>query len=186
MDSHGARNATAARGEDKDGTGGWTLSDVTWGGDLPPGADAGRLLPTPAAGTFNDGEDLASWEARRARNLAKGINGNGQGTPLPVAAQQLAGAVDWGQYGAAVRRWEAVTGRPAPRPTVPGRTGQRLNPELPEWMMGLPAGWVTAVPGISRNAQLKLAGNGVVPQQAVLALRLLLERAGLPVLWRAA
>jgi DNA (cytosine-5)-methyltransferase 1 len=40
-------------------------------------------------------------------------------------------------------------------------------------MMGLPAGHVTAVPGLSRNAQLKALGNGVVPQQAVLALRLL-------------
>jgi hypothetical protein len=48
-----------------------------------------NLLPTPAAGNFNDGEDLDSWEARRQRNLAKGINGNGQGTPLAIAAQQL-------------------------------------------------------------------------------------------------
>jgi hypothetical protein len=47
------------------------------------------LLPTPAAGNFNDGESLESWEARRQANLAKGINGNGQGTPLAVAAQAL-------------------------------------------------------------------------------------------------
>lgn len=39
--------------------------------------------------------------------------------------------------------------------------------------MGLRAGWVTDVPGIPRNAQLKALGNGVVPQQAALALRLL-------------
>lgn len=38
--------------------------------------------------------------------------------------------------------------------------------------MGLPAGWVTDV-GLPRNAQLKALGNGVVPQQAALALRLL-------------
>lgn len=43
--------------------------------------------------------------------------------------------------------------------------------------MGLPEGWVTDVPGLSRNAQLKALGNGVVPQQAAMALRLLLERA---------
>lgn len=42
-----------------------------------------------------------------------------------------------------------------------------------EWLMGLPPGWVTDVPGIPRNAQLKALGNGVVPQQAALALRLL-------------
>ena len=178
MDSHGARNATARRSEDKPGVNsdGWTLSDVVWQGDLPHGVNTGRLLPTPSAGNFNDGEDLASWEARRERNLAKGVNGNGQGTPLPVAAQQIAGEVDWGPYEAAIRRWETVTGRPAPRPTVPGKTGQRLNPALPEFMMGLPLGWVTEVPGLSRNSQLKILGNGVVPQQGALALRILLER----------
>ena len=47
--------------------------------------------------------------------------------------------------------------------------------------MGLPEGWVTDVPGLSRNAQLKALGNGVVPQQAAMALRLLL-----PALERAA
>ena len=39
--------------------------------------------------------------------------------------------------------------------------------------MGLPAGHVTDVPGLSRTAQLKALGNGVVPQQAAFALRLL-------------
>jgi DNA (cytosine-5)-methyltransferase 1 len=48
-------------------------------------------------------------------------------------------------------------------------------------MMGLPDGWVTGVPapaGMSeaglRNARLKALGNGVVPQQAEYAIRLLL------------
>lgn len=40
--------------------------------------------------------------------------------------------------------------------------------------MGLPEGHVTAVPGLSRNAQLKALGNGVVPQQAAAAYRILL------------
>lgn len=40
--------------------------------------------------------------------------------------------------------------------------------------MGLPEGWVCNVPGLSRNQQLKLLGNGVVPQQAAAALRMLL------------
>lgn len=48
-----------------------------------------NLLPTPAAGNFNDGERLDSQESRRERNLAKGINGNGQGTPLAIAVQQF-------------------------------------------------------------------------------------------------
>lgn len=84
----------------------------------------------------------------------------------------------WGAYEPAIRRWEYVTGRPAPRPTEPGRAGERLSPRFVEWMMGLPAGWVTDVPGLPRNAQLKALGNGVVPQQAALALRLLGVTAG--------
>jgi DNA (cytosine-5)-methyltransferase 1 len=47
-------------------------------------------------------------------------------------------------------------------------------------MMGLPAGWVTDVPGLGRNEQLKALGNGVVPQQAAHALRLLLPDAATP------
>jgi len=38
-------------------------------------------------------------------------------------------------------------------------------------MMGLPAGWVTEVPGVTWGDQLKACGNGVVPQQATAALR---------------
>lgn len=38
--------------------------------------------------------------------------------------------------------------------------------------MGLPEGWVTGN-GLSTAAELKMLGNGVVPQQAALALRLL-------------
>lgn len=37
-------------------------------------------------------------------------------------------------------------------------------------MMGLPAGWITDTPGITRNQALKMCGNGVVPQQAAAAL----------------
>ncbi|MER5980134.1 DNA cytosine methyltransferase [Streptomyces sp. NPDC001857] len=70
-------------------------------------------------------------------------------------------------YGPAVRRWEHVIGRTAPCPTEPGTRGNRcLSPTFVEWMMGLPEGWVTAVPGVPRREQLKILGNGVVPQQA--------------------
>lgn len=41
-------------------------------------------------------------------------------------------------------------------------------------MMGIP-GLVTGVPGISRTRQLAVIGNGVVPQQAAVALRTLIS-----------
>jgi DNA (cytosine-5)-methyltransferase 1 len=89
--------------------------------------------------------------------------------PAPCIAR----AVQWGQYGPAVDRWEAILGRPAPQPTETGTRGQpRLNARFVEWMMGLPSGWVTDIP-ITRTAHMRLLGNGVVPQQAAHALRLL-------------
>jgi hypothetical protein len=261
-------------------------------------------LPTPVAGNFNDGESLASWQARRARQKALGRNGNGVGTPLAVAVRLLptpaagdaaggcdpatppggvrpsgakkqihlaavaawhlapppsdAGgehllptptvvmtwrtpeqhqawrhahgrampcdlqaavrllptpdtgtsprghggrpgnghqsgqsldtlapalhtppsptpaAVDWGPYEAAVRRWEHLLGHPAPVPTEPGKNGKpRLAAAFAEWLMGIPQ-WVTTVEGVPRTAQLRLVGNGVVPQQGAAALQMLL------------
>jgi hypothetical protein len=85
--------------------------------------------------------------------------------------------VDWGEYAAAVHRWELITGRPAPYPTQPGRHGRPvLAPPFVEWLMGLPPGWVTAERlDLPRTAQLRALGNGVMPQQAAHALRLLLD-----------
>lgn len=83
---------------------------------------------------------------------------------------------NWGKFEPAIRRWEETLGRPAPAPTKPdGKDGaHRLSSAFTEWMMGLPEGWITDV-GLSRNEELKACGNGVVPQQAELALRILLE-----------
>jgi hypothetical protein len=77
----------------------------------------------------------------------------------------------------AVRRWEEVTGHPAPAPTEPtGKDGApRLSSKFTEWMMGLERGWITGV-GLSRKDELKACGNGVVPQQAMLALKILKAR----------
>ncbi|MGQ4733415.1 DNA cytosine methyltransferase [Streptomyces sp. Ju416(a)] len=82
--------------------------------------------------------------------------------------------INWGDYGPAIRRWEAVLGRPAPWPT--DALG-RLSPVFTEWLMGLPDGWVTCTPGLTRSAMLRALGNGVVRQQAVAALHLLAGRA---------
>ena len=86
--------------------------------------------------------------------------------------------IEWGNYAPAIDRWARVLGRPAPRPTEPGRTGERLSPRFVEWLMGLPEGHVTAVPGLTRNQMLTMLGNGVVWQQGAAALVHLLDRIG--------
>jgi DNA (cytosine-5)-methyltransferase 1 len=85
--------------------------------------------------------------------------------------------VVWGPYEPAIRRWELILGRPAPHPRQLNRrgTGEQLSPRFSEWMMGLPEGWVTDVPGLSRDDQLHVLGNGVVPQQGAAALSHLLR-----------
>ena len=86
---------------------------------------------------------------------------------------------NWGKFEPAIRRWEEVIGRSAPAPTKPdGKDGaHRLSSAFTEWMMGVPEGWITDC-GLTRNEELKACGNGVVPQQAELALRYLLEGIG--------
>jgi DNA (cytosine-5)-methyltransferase 1 len=74
----------------------------------------------------------------------------------------------FGAYEPAIERWERILGRPAPDPT----DDRGLRAEFVEWMMGLPEGWVCDL-GLSRTGALKMLGNGVVPQQAALALGLL-------------
>lgn len=81
---------------------------------------------------------------------------------------------DWAQYDTAIRRWRGVLGRPAPLPTRHRDGRDRLNPEFVEWLMGLPEGHVTGH-GLSAAQELRMLGNGVCPQQAKLAIRLLTE-----------
>ena len=82
-------------------------------------------------------------------------------------------------YAPAIERWERLL-RPAPDPTEPNdRGGRRLSARFVEWMQGMPDGHVTDI-GLTRVQQLRILGNGVVPQQAAHALRLLstVSRAG--------
>jgi DNA (cytosine-5)-methyltransferase 1 len=85
----------------------------------------------------------------------------------------------WGPHQAAADHWARITGRTPPPPAATGPKGRALaNPAAVEWVMGLPNGWVTDPGlGLSRRAQIKALGNGVVPGQAVLALRVLLNAA---------
>lgn len=109
------------------------------------------LLPTPTARDWKDGY------------------------PCPnVPENSLLGRViwrsgpDWDVYRPALDHWANLT-RPAPPRDVNGR----INPEFSEWLMGMPAGWVTDL-GLPRTAQLQVIGNAVNSVQAELALRRLL------------
>lgn len=101
-----------------------------------------------------------------------GHHGTG-GADLRTTITETAG---WGKYEPTIQRWEQHVG-PAPAPTETNRNGKpRLAAAFAEWLMGLPAGWVTNPDiGITRAQQLKAIGNGVVPQQAVAALHQLLQ-----------
>lgn len=106
------------------------------------------------------GEPVNSDERRRNAVLRGRSNPHGHQTRT------------WGPYEAAINRWEYVLGRPAPVPAIQRAGRQRLNPAFVEWMMGLDEGWVTGH-NLSAAQELKMLGNGVVPQQARLALDLL-------------
>ena len=90
----------------------------------------------------------------------------------------------WGDTAPAILTWAMLTNRNPPlividhedkalHPRFP-ETRAATNPEFIEFMMGLPEGWVTGVPGLTRTQQIKALGNGVVPLQAAFALRSLL------------
>lgn len=91
------------------------------------------------------------------------------GRPLPSGSL----ASKFGHFAPLIERWERVMGRPAPFPTEPGvrHPHPRLSPRFSEWLMGLPEGWVTDVPKLSRTRQLRALGNGTVPLQAEAAIR---------------
>lgn len=153
------------------------------GGHGPTLADeVEHLLPTP-----NTMEHLPvrTGEARERARYRGDMNGSRRERAgnlrervveelEPVLSPQFCmGGTDWGPYAAAIARWESVLGRPAPAPTEEGpKGGRRLSSLLVEWMMGLPEGWVTGH-GLPRTAELKMLGNGVVPQQAIYALTLM-------------
>jgi len=126
------------------------------------------LMPTPKALDGIKGNLKTSQERIDA----------GHFVDLTNVAIDINNDTNWGKFEPAIRRWEAVMDRPAPAPTLPdGKDGaHRLSPWFTEWMMGLPEGWICDPEiGLTRNEQLKACGNGVVPQQAELALRILLE-----------
>ena len=137
---------------------------------------ASSLWPTPDAGAFNSSESVESFEARRARIMATGINGNGMGTPLGIAVKQWPTPTTSEATGAG--RAATTTGgdnlRTAvsswPTPTTEGNRNKAglsaksgdglqtvvraeqpsepktLNPAWVEQLMGFPSGWTDGPP----------------------------------------
>ena len=164
-----------------------------------PLAMAVKVLPTPGANLGENGgpQDPAK---RRAGGHSVSIEGAIHGLallPTPSVADSAGGherrggarseelllkglakdAERWGDYAEAIARHERWVGRTAPDPTEPGSKSQpRLSARFVEFMMAQPAGWITDVPGVTRNEALKLGGNGVVTPQAAHALRVMLNR----------
>ena len=87
------------------------------------------------------------------------------------------GLSSFGPYATAIKNWSEIVGRPPPTAID---LKNRLNPQFVEWMMGLDAGWVTEIVS-ARTSALSLLGNGVVPQQAALAISNLLQRIQNPI-----
>ena len=141
-----------------------------------------KLLPTPRAtrgGAATETVNLLPTPTTQPET------GNGHARNLGSESRRF------GDYAQAISRWEQING-PAPDPTEMRGTptikggishvelrGGRLSARFVEWLMGLPAGWVVDVPGLTRNQQLHALGNGVVPQQAAFAIRMLLTRLAL-------
>lgn len=129
-----------------------TASSTGYGANLPEVAR--ELLPNPGAGNSVMGLPRAS----------------GRPPEKPARIDYT----DFGMYEPMIARWEQVLGRPAPAPTVPptregGRA--RLSTRFVEWLMGVEDGHVTGEDlGLTREQQLRLLGNGVVPQQGAAAI----------------
>ena len=122
------------------------------------------LLPTPTQTDYK--RDGSAPSSMRRKSPAVTV------TKAHFPRESESGS-PYGRYAQAVERWGEEF-RPAPAPTFINEKGQeRLDVKFAEWIMGLPDGWVTDVPGLSRAQQIKAIGNGVVPQQAAAALLLL-------------
>lgn len=102
---------------------------------------------------------------REERRRGAADNGHARaGAPLLPGRSPDPVIDGWREYADLIAGWERTTGHRAPSVDADLTV-------ISEWLMGLPRGWVTDVPGLSRSGQLKALGNGVVPQQAAEALR---------------
>lgn len=141
--------------------------------------DEVKALPTPTVSLCKGSDSPKEWDRKTVQLSAVSVHFPDE-REAQLQNQDVEDPkdreVEWGEYEPAIRRWEALHGE-APKPVEPNRNGKpRLTTTFVEWMMGLPPGHVTDVPGIARGKQIQILGNGVVPQQAEAALRMILQR----------
>lgn len=145
-----------------------------------------QLLPTPQA--VNASRSSAGYGPNLHEvattllptpKAADGVMGLPRTSGRPPEKSTHLEYTDYGDYAPAIARWEQVTGRAAPPPSTPSRRPggkPQLSARFVEWMMGLPDGHVTGPDlDLPREHQLRLLGNGVVPQQAALAVGVLVN-----------
>ena len=151
--AYGPRAATAADGDRCEGV-------TQQHGGQAPGLDGSPGRHVDRCGV----EAVADADCARRQGRGGLPQEDGRRRPLPGGEQ------DWQQYAGAIARWERIIGRAAPVPLNPCNSKQ-LNARFVEWLMGLPDGWVTDL--VPNRRALHVLGNGVVPQQAAAALRML-------------
>jgi DNA (cytosine-5)-methyltransferase 1 len=117
-----------------------------------------RLTGTKSNGFIADSDSHSCEESRRASIC---LCSEGQG---------LRDGQDQGQAGHEYRFSLEMD-----RQDIPNTLDQdKLNPVFVEYMMGLPKGWVTDL-DLPRTQKLKMLGNGVVPQQAYYAIKIICD-----------
>jgi DNA (cytosine-5)-methyltransferase 1 len=119
-----------------------------------------REIPTESTG-FQRGQDIGQARCEHRCSCQVNCNANNQYQSHDRQVSELGGRF--------ITRRE-MSMQTSPNTLVDGK----LNAKFVEYMMGLPNGWVTDL-DLSRAQQLKMLGNGVVPQQAYYALQLLHE-----------
>ena len=154
----------------------WGLRGATG----PSKAACGRTLSHPSRPGIGDDQHVtgALLPTPQATNAARSSAGYGPNLHEIATSADLTA---FGPYAEAIARWETITGRKAPPPSTASRRpggNPQLSARFVEWLMGLPDGHVTGADlALPREQQLRLLGNGVVPQQATLAVRTLTETA---------
>ena len=94
---------------------------------------------------------------------------NGRYTQPEIMETTIRQASEFRESTCSFERWGNIIGRQRPEYAT---ADNRVNPVFVEWLMGVPEGWVTGI-GLPYSSQLRILGNGVVPQQGALAINLL-------------